>query len=106
MVNATPVGMLGIPGNPIPIDAIAPHHWVADVIYTPLETELIKVARAKGAKVMGGAGMCVHQAAETFRLFTGLCSRRSSHASHFCAERRPCGTGALPEAGCNIDQEA
>ena len=72
VVNATPVGMLGIPGNPIPVDAIAPYHWVADVIYTPLETELIKVARAKGAKVMGGAGMCVHQAAETFRLFTGL----------------------------------
>ena len=72
LVNATPVGMLGIPGNPIPVDAIAPDHWVADIIYTPLETELIKVARAKGAKVMGGAGMCVHQAAETFRLFTGL----------------------------------
>ena len=71
-VNATLVGMLGVPGNPIPVDAIGPHHWVADVIYTPLETELIKVARAKGARVMGGAGMCVHQAAETFRLFTGL----------------------------------
>jgi shikimate dehydrogenase len=70
-VNATPVGMLGIPGIPIPVDAITSSHWVADVIYTPLETELIKAARAKGAKVMGGAGMCVHQAAETFRLFTG-----------------------------------
>ena len=70
-VNATPVGMLGIPGIPVPVDAITPSHWVADVIYTPLETELIKAARAKGARVMRGAGMCVHQAAETFRLFTG-----------------------------------
>src|SRR5262249_50884972 len=72
VINATPVGMVGIPGIPIPVDAITPNHWVADVIYTPLETELIKAARSKGARVMGGAGMCVHQAAETFRLFTAV----------------------------------
>jgi quinate/shikimate dehydrogenase (NAD+) len=71
VVNATPVGMLGIPGIPLPLDVVASRHWVADVIYTPLETDLVKGARAKGCKVMGGAGMCVHQAAETFRLFTG-----------------------------------
>jgi shikimate dehydrogenase len=71
MVNATPVGMLGIPGTPVPLDAVTPHHWVADVIYTPLETDLVRAARAKGCKTMGGGGMCVHQAAETFRLFTG-----------------------------------
>lgn len=71
MVNATPVGMLGFPGMPVPLDAVAPHHWVADVIYTPLETDLVKAARAMGCKTMGGGGMCVHQAAETFRLFTG-----------------------------------
>ena len=72
MVNATPVGMTGFPGLPIVPDAIQAHHWVADVIYTPLETEFLKAARAKGARVMGGAGMCVHQAVEAFRLFTGL----------------------------------
>jgi shikimate dehydrogenase len=71
VVNATPVGMLGIPGIPIPVSAIQARHWVADVIYTPLETELVKGARTKGCKVMGGAGMCVHQAIESFRLFTG-----------------------------------
>jgi len=72
VVNATPVGMLGFPGNPVPMDAVGRRHWVADVIYTPLETELIAAARAKGARVVGGAGMCVHQAAESFRLFTGV----------------------------------
>ncbi len=71
VVNATPVGMLGMPGIPIPVEGIQARHWVADVIYTPLETELIIAARAKGSRVMGGAAMCVHQAAETFRLFTG-----------------------------------
>jgi shikimate dehydrogenase len=72
VVNATPVGMQGIPGNPVPVAAVAPRHWVADVIYTPIETELIKAARLAGARVLTGGGMCVHQAAETFRLFTGL----------------------------------
>ncbi len=72
VVNATPVGMLGFPGNPVPMHAVERRHWVADVIYTPLETELIKAGRAKGARVVNGAGMCVHQAAEAFRLFTGI----------------------------------
>jgi shikimate dehydrogenase len=72
IVNATPVGMLGFPGNPVPMAAVERRHWVVDVIYTPLETELIKAARAKGARVVTGVGMCVHQAAEAFKLFTGI----------------------------------
>jgi len=72
VVNATPVGMQGIPGNPVPVAALSASHWVADVIYTPMETQLIKAARAAGARVLTGGGMCVHQAAATFRLFTGV----------------------------------
>jgi shikimate dehydrogenase len=72
VVNATPVGMLGFPGNPVPMDAVAARHWVVDVIYTPLESELLKAARAKGAAVLNGSGMCIHQAVEAFRLWTGL----------------------------------
>jgi shikimate dehydrogenase len=72
VVNATPVGMLGFPGNPVPMDGLQRRHWVADIIYTPLETELIRAARARGARVINGAGMCVHQAAEAFTLFNGL----------------------------------
>jgi shikimate dehydrogenase len=71
VVNATNFGMLGFPGIPVPLDAVSAGHFVADVIYTPLETALIKGARAKGARVLTGGGMCVHQAAEGFRLFTG-----------------------------------
>jgi len=90
VVNATPVGMLGIPGIPIPLSGIAGHHWVADVIYTPLETELVKSARAKGCKVMGGAGMCVHQAIESFRLFAGYAAdlRHMHRTFAEAAERR------------------
>lgn len=72
VVNATPVGMLGIPGNPVPVEALHRDHWAADVIYTPLETEFIKAARARGARTLTGGGMCVYQAVEAFRLFTGL----------------------------------
>ena len=71
-VNATPIGMTGFAGNPVPVEILRPDLWVADVIYTPIETQLIKAARAKGARTLTGGGMCVHQAAEAFQLFTGL----------------------------------
>jgi shikimate dehydrogenase len=72
VVNATQVGMLGFPGNPVPVAPLKATHWAADVIYTPLQTEFLKAAAAKGARVLNGAGMCVHQAVEAFRLFTGV----------------------------------
>lgn len=71
VVNATQTGMRGFPGNPVPVSAIKASHWAADVIYTPVETEFLKAAAAKGARVLNGGGMCVHQAVEAFRLFTG-----------------------------------
>jgi shikimate dehydrogenase len=64
--------MRGFPGNPVPVSAIKSTHWAADVIYTPVDTEFIKAASAKGARVLSGDGMCVHQAVEAFRLFTGM----------------------------------
>jgi shikimate dehydrogenase len=72
VVNATQTGMRGFPGNPVPVSALKPSHWAADVIYTPVETEFLKAATAKGARVMSGDGMCVHQAVAAFRLFTGV----------------------------------
>lgn len=72
IVNATPIGMLGYPGMAIDEALIAPGHWVADIVYTPLLTELIRKSRIKGCATVTGAGMCVHQAAEAFRLFTGI----------------------------------
>jgi shikimate dehydrogenase len=72
VVNATPLGMHGFPGNPVPVSALRMEHWAADVIYTPIETTFIKAAAAKGAKILTGGGMCVHQAAESFRLFVGV----------------------------------
>ena len=72
IVNATPVGMLKMPGMPIDGALIAPRQWVADIVYFPLETELLAHARAKGCAVLSGAGMALFQAVRAFELFTGV----------------------------------
>ena len=72
IVNATPVGMASLPGTALDIDLLAPRHWVADIIYFPLETELLRAARAKGCATLAGEGMAVFQAVRAFELFTGL----------------------------------
>ena len=72
VVNATQVGMRGFPGNPVPTAALKTTHWAADVIYTPIQTAFLEAAAAKGARTLNGGGMCVHQAVEAFRLFTGI----------------------------------
>ena len=72
VVNATQLGMRGFPGNPVPVSALRAAHWAADVIYTPIETEFILAAAARGARVLNGCGMCVYQAVEAFRLFCGI----------------------------------
>src|SRR5437899_1969563 len=52
VVNATQMGMRGFSGNPVPVSALKASHWCADVIYTPIETEFLKAAAAKGARVL------------------------------------------------------
>ncbi|MCQ0988915.1 shikimate dehydrogenase [Jiella marina] len=71
IVNASPIGMAKLPGTPYPLERLTPRMWVADVIYFPLETELLRGARALGCRTMGGAGMAVGQAAAAFEHFTG-----------------------------------
>lgn len=72
VVNATQIGMLGFPGNAVPMAALRPTHWAADVIYTPLQTEFLEAAAAKGARVLNGSGMCIHQAVEAFGQLVGV----------------------------------
>jgi shikimate dehydrogenase len=72
IVNATQVGMRGFPGCPVPVAAIKPQHWAADVIYTPMRTEFLSAALAKGGRVLNGGGMCVHQAVAAFQCLTGV----------------------------------
>jgi shikimate dehydrogenase len=71
IVHATPTGMAAHPGLPLPAGLLRPDLWVAEVVYRPLETELLRTARALGCATLDGAGMAVFQAADAFRLFTG-----------------------------------
>jgi shikimate dehydrogenase len=71
IVNASPVGMAKLPGTPIPPEVVEPRHWVADVVYFPLETPLLALARSKGCATLPGSGMAIFQAVRAFELFTG-----------------------------------
>ena len=70
VVNATPVGMGG-DDLPLPLDALHEGHLVVDLVYHPLETALLQGARARGATVIDGLGMLVHQAALQVERWTG-----------------------------------
>lgn len=71
LVNATPVGMRKHPGTPLPPELLESRHWFSEIIYFPLETELLRIARQKGCHTVDGLGMVVHQAARAFELYTG-----------------------------------
>ncbi|MER6348060.1 shikimate dehydrogenase [Streptomyces sp. NPDC001595] len=71
VVHATPTGMAAHPGLPFPAALLRPDLWVAEVVYRPLETELLRTARAAGCATLDGGGMAVFQAVDAFRLFTG-----------------------------------
>ncbi|MEU9558843.1 shikimate dehydrogenase [Streptomyces fumanus] len=71
VAHATPTGMAAHPGLPFPAGLLRPGLWVAEVVYRPLQTELVRTARAAGCAVLDGGGMAVFQAADAFRLFTG-----------------------------------
>ena len=83
LVHCTPVGMAAHPGVPLDMSLVAPRHWVADIVYRPIETELIREARAKGCDVLDGGRMAVGQAADAFRIFTGREADADRMRAHF-----------------------
>jgi shikimate dehydrogenase len=83
LVNATPIGMHGHAGLPVAPARVDPRLWVADVVYFPLETELIALARSRGCRVVPGGGMAVGQAVDAFELFTGRQADADRMARHF-----------------------
>lgn len=85
LVNCTPVGMAKLPGTPLPVALLRPALWVAEIVYFPLETELLRAARALGCRTLDGGGMAVFQAVGAFRLFTGLEPDAARLQRHFAA---------------------
>lgn len=72
LVNGTPVGMLPNRDSPVPADLIRKSQWVADAVYHPLWTPLLKAAQKAGATVMTGRELSINQAVDAFALFTGV----------------------------------
>ena len=72
IVNATPIGMDKYPGTPLPTGLLRADLWVAEIVYFPLETALLRTARALGCRTVDGGGMAIFQGTEAFRLFTGI----------------------------------
>jgi shikimate dehydrogenase len=83
LVHATPTGMAARPGLPLPADLLRTDLWVADIVYRPLETALVRTARATGCRVLDGGGMAVFQAVDAFRLFTGIEPDADRMLAHF-----------------------
>ena len=83
LVHCTPVGMAAHPGAPLDMSLVAPRHWVADIVYRPIETELVREARAKGCDVLDGGRMAVGQATDAFRIFTGREADADRMRAHF-----------------------
>ncbi len=85
IINATPLGMDAHPGMALPASLLRPALWVAEVVYFPLETELLCTARAIGCRTADGGGMAVFQAVEAFRLFSGVTPDAERMRQHFAS---------------------
>ena len=83
LVHATPTGMAAHPGLPLDAGLLRPDLWVADIVYRPLETALVRTARELGCRVLDGGGMAVFQAVDAFRLFTGIEPDAGRMLAHF-----------------------
>jgi shikimate dehydrogenase len=71
LIHATPTGMAKLPGMPLAAALLRPSMWVSEVVYFPIETELLRAARAIGCPTVDGGTMAVGQAVGAFELFTG-----------------------------------
>lgn len=83
LVNTTPMGMAKLPGMPIAKELLRAALWVAEIVYFPLETELLREARALGCRTLDGGNMAVFQAVKAFELFSGAEADAQRMLDHF-----------------------
>lgn len=72
LVNSTTLGMQGKEALTLSLAALAPEALVCDIVYAPLETPLLKAARARGNRAVGGLGMLLFQAQQSFARWHGI----------------------------------
>ncbi len=83
IVNATPVGMKAPQESPIPADRLHGGLWVADAVYVPLWTRLLRDARARGALTVTGRDLAIRQAVDAFALMTGVAASEAEMSTAF-----------------------
>jgi shikimate dehydrogenase len=72
LVNTTSLGMIGQPALEVSLDSLKAQAIVADIVYAPLETSLLRSAKARGLAAVEGLGMLLHQAAPGFERWFGV----------------------------------
>ena len=82
LVHATPTGMGGGGDRAVEPRLLDPRLWVAEVVYVPLNTQLLRDAREAGCDTLDGGGMVAYQAAGSLELFTGIAPDRERMAAH------------------------
>jgi shikimate dehydrogenase len=82
LIHATPTGMAAHPGTAVPAELLDPRLWVAEVVYVPIETQLLADARERGCRTLDGAAMVALQAAGSLELFTGARPDRDRMLDH------------------------
>jgi shikimate dehydrogenase len=83
LIHATPTGMDKLPGVPLDARLLRASLWVSEIVYFPLETALLKAARALGCRVVDGGTMAVGQALGAFEHFTGRQADATRMDAHF-----------------------
>lgn len=72
LVNTTSLGMKGQPPLNLDVDLLPEESFVTDVVYLPLQTELLQQAAARGLRTVDGLGMLLHQAVPGFEKWFGV----------------------------------
>ena len=72
LINATSGGMRGSAPLVLSLEGLSPGAAVCDLVYNPVETQLLKDARERGHRTVDGLGMLIHQAVPAFEAFFGM----------------------------------
>ena len=86
LVNTTQLGQTGTPALDLALDRLPADAVVYDLVYAPLETDLLKAARARGHVGVDGLGMLIHQARPGFAAWFGVEAETTAALSAFAAE--------------------
>lgn len=72
LVNATPLGMTPYPGMAFAAEDIGGQAWAFDAVYTPIETDFLRLAARQDLAVISGFDLFVHMAVDTFAAYSGI----------------------------------